>query len=182
MSVSTHAGFNGPGASTRTISDSGRALRSSVACDALPLFQSRAVGVGLADASSFAAIASGIPAPLPLVPFAFSSSIRASHVSGLSLSLNWLAVGVGQREVVGASPIAAAPTCSSRFPRPRSYEQAGDLSIPARGVPHGDRGAVASPSPLVALAPLRLWFPQTVGVGHAEETLSEVRSANVGSA
>ena len=26
--------------------------------------------------------------------------------------------------------------------------------------------AVANPSPLVALAPLRLWLPQTVGVGH----------------
>jgi len=32
--------------------------------------------------------------------------------------------------------------------------------------------AVAKPSPLVGLAPLRLWFPQTVGVGHNRSCLT----------
>jgi hypothetical protein len=41
--------------------------------------------------------------------------------------------------------------------------------------------AVASPSPLLALAPLRLLFPHTVGVGHKPESVALVRRPNVGS-
>lgn len=39
--------------------------------------------------------------------------------------------------------------------------------------------AVLKPSPLCADAPLRLWLPQTVGVGHKPDPLSFVRRANV---
>ena len=56
-------------------------------------FQSRAVGV----AHSFVAMESGIPAPLPLIPFALSRSRRASHVAGPSPSFGFDAAGVGQR-------------------------------------------------------------------------------------
>ena len=49
MRASTHAGLSGPGPCIRTVSESGRELRSSVSGDALPLFQSRDVGVGQAD-------------------------------------------------------------------------------------------------------------------------------------
>lgn len=38
--------------------------------------------------------------------------------------------------------------------------------------------AVDSPSPALRLAPLRLWFPLTVGVGHDEDSVPEVRGAN----
>lgn len=41
--------------------------------------------------------------------------------------------------------------------------------------------AVARPSPLFALAPLRLLFPQTVGVGHKPKPVALMWGANVGS-
>jgi hypothetical protein len=34
---------------------------------------------------------------------------------------------------------------------------------------------VANPSPLVGLAPFRLWFPHTLGVGHNPDSVSSVR-------
>lgn len=43
------------------------------------------------------------------------------------------------------------------------------------------RTAVASPSPLSGEAPLRLWLPYTVTVGHDEEAISLVRGADGGS-
>ena len=48
------------------------------------------------------------------------------------------------------------------------------LALPDRqslavGVAHLST-AVASPSPLFGLTPLRLWLPQTVGVGHVART------------
>ncbi len=56
-------------------------------------FQSRADGVG----QVVAAIVSGMPAPFPLIPFAFNFACRAKNVSGPSPSFITLASGVGQR-------------------------------------------------------------------------------------
>tara|TARA_B100000929_G_scaffold271237_2_gene241980 strand:- start:7099 stop:7848 length:750 start_codon:yes stop_codon:yes gene_type:complete len=52
------------------------------------------------------------------------------------------------------------------------------LLIEATGVGHFFT-AVANPSPLLLLTPLRLWFPHTVGVGHNPDSLSPVRGAQV---
>lgn len=149
----THSGFSGPGCAARTTSGSGRALRSIVSADALPDFQSRAVGVGQADADATAPFSVGLP--------------RANFELPLPESA---AMGVGHRAAV----LSGVPPCANFVLRP-------PVSF-ARGVGHGDRTAVARPSPLVGDAPARLWLPQTVGVGHTEDALSQVRSANVGCA
>ena len=54
------------------------------------------------------------------------------------------------------------------------WERSADRLVPAEGlIPSIAIGvahsvaAVASPSPLVGLSPLRLWLPSSVGVGHA---------------
>lgn len=52
------------------------------------------IGVG----HIFAAIASGVPMPLPLTPFAFTAALRARNVSGCSPSFETKASGVGQEE------------------------------------------------------------------------------------
>jgi hypothetical protein len=51
----------------------------------------------------------------------------------------------------------------------------------AVGVVHRCITAVARPSPLVLLAPLRLWFPHTVGVGQYPDSVSLVRRSHIGS-
>lgn len=81
---------------------------------------------------------------------------------------------------------SSPPICSLKgrefFPRVAS------LTLPLRqsraiGVAKRSRfaTAVARPSPLLALAPLRLWFPCTVGVGHEPETVAPVRRTDIGS-
>jgi hypothetical protein len=67
-------------------------------------------------AHTFAAIASGIPAPLPLIPFALTSSARASHVVGSSRSFGIDELGVGHSR---AASVSVVPEC-----RPLSVEYA----------------------------------------------------------
>ena len=64
-------------------------------------FPSDVVGVS----SNCTAIASGIPAPLPLIPFAFTCSIRASHVSACSPSFGSDALGVGSSRAQSVSVV-----------------------------------------------------------------------------
>ncbi len=61
---------------------------------AVPSFQPRAVGVP----HIFAAIANGVPMPLPLFAVNFTRSLRARNVSGVSPSCITLASGVGHAE------------------------------------------------------------------------------------
>lgn len=75
------------------------------------LFASTARGVGQLIC---AAIPSGIPAPFPLMPLAFSSSRRASHVSGDSPELGLDAAGVGQAD---APPDDEEPAPPVRCPQ-----------------------------------------------------------------
>ena len=71
---------------------------SALAARPAPEVASQFVGVG----QSCAAMLSGIPAPLPLFAVTFSTSRRASHVSGRSPSLATHALGVGH--CIGAPP------------------------------------------------------------------------------
>lgn len=107
INVSTHAGLSEPDPASvphSTCSESGRLFRSAVASLARPERRSLAVGVAQGNPSdSFAATASGIPAPFPC--FALSVSARASHVSGASESLRCEALGVGLADTSDGSDL-----------------------------------------------------------------------------
>jgi len=96
MSHSTHVGFSCP----PICSLNGREFRSIVSRLALPLFQSRAVGV--ANAATFTAWPSVSPKPFPFFFAAFSFSLRAS-IRGTSWHSNPMAVGVGHIVAATAS-------------------------------------------------------------------------------
>jgi len=91
---------------------------------------SRALGVG----HSFAAIGSGIPAPLPLTPLAFKRSRLASHVAGSSPSCGSPAAGVGQEEepgaALGSANVGRAETTPFRI-EPQRGKVCEDLIKPA---------------------------------------------------
>lgn len=125
----------------------------------------------------FAACASGVPAPLPLIPFSSSAFLRASKLSALSPSFESLASGVGQR-VVGAS------SGDGRWLTGRSLSFGLLSPLPAGGAPCAERCPSShcvtlstSVSPAFALEPsLRL---AALAVGQDPEPLPAVGGADV---
>lgn len=96
---SVHVGFSEP----PICSLNGRELRIMVASLALPLRQSRAVGV----AHNFTALPSVSPKPFPFLAFSFARS-RLASMASKSLHSKLFAVGVGQKPeavslVIGAN-------------------------------------------------------------------------------
>jgi hypothetical protein len=145
MSHSTHGGFSDP----PTCSDSGLELRSNVSRLAFrgvtrpPCDPSVETGVGHKFRCAFhlridgaimlafavgvgrrTAIANGVPAPLPLMPFAFSLSRLASKDAGSSVKFITAASGVGH------DPDAVSPV---RGADGGSWDTVPDRIIPERG-------------------------------------------------
>lgn len=168
MSDSTHAGLSGPGCCVRITSESGRAFRSSVSGEALPLFQSRAVGVGQADSN-------GLPFTAPIsvgLPRAYVESPRCPSAR----------TGVGQWLTLAArdSPCVPARCDGVSFVCRFSFGE-------ARGVGHGNL-TTASVSVVLECRPLFVEYACTpldlesiaVAVGQKEPPLPSVRRAHIG--
>lgn len=175
MSDSTHAGFSGPGACVRITSESGRAFRSSVSGEALPLFQSRAVGVGLAD--------SNVAARSTIFTSAASAGRKGAPSYALRLPpdrcaaqgvCRWLALAARDSPCVPASCDGVSFVCRFSFGE-------------ARGVGHGNL-TTASVSVVPECRPLFVEYACTpldlesiaVAVGQKEPPLPSVRRAHIG--
>ena len=105
-----------------------------------------------------------------------SEGPKSVHPSGNPMSHS---THVGFKEPLPVCDLIASGKLSGKRPANRRARDSVDIFSPSDASGVGQRRtAVASPSPEVGLAPLRLWFPLTVGVGHNPDAVASVRGAN----